>query len=340
MIDVHNIVNLLNAAVSLESLDEVYQSVLGKKGSLSAEFSRLKDLSPEEKKSVWQSLSEARTMIQSAFDAKSYELNVAVINEKLLDDVVDISLDPIADPKGYYWLLVSTRRHIEQLCKEMWFVVEYGHDVVSKYENFESVNIPLTHPATEMHDTIFLDKEDERGESLVLRTHTSAIQNGLMKKYGVPMRAVIPAKVYRYEDLDASHDTVFYQLEGMVIDKDVSIGQCKGFLIKLLSAIFEKEIWIRMRPAYFPFVEPGFEIDASCPICDGKGCSLCKKTWWIEILGAGMIHPNVLKEWGVDPSVYTWFAFGVGINRIVAIKYGISDIRYFTNWDLRFGQSF
>lgn len=222
----------------------------------------------------------------------------------------------------------------------MGFIIEYGKDVVTKYENFYSVNIPSTHPATEMHDTYFLDQKDPDGDNLVLRTQTSAMQNDLMKRYGAPLKAVVPGKVYRNESTDASHDTVFWQLEGMVIDKNISIGHCKEMLTSLLSAIFGKSMTIRMRPAYFPFVEPGFEIDASCPICEQKGCSLCKHTGWIEIVGAGMIHPRVLEEGGIDSKEYTGFAFGMGINRVVSIKYGIKDIRYFTNGDLRFLRSF
>lgn len=156
--------------------------------------------------------------------------------------------------------------------------------MVTKFENFTSLNIPLTHPATEMHDTFFLTDRDETGENYVLRTHTTALDNNLIKQHGVPCKIVVPSKVYRYEATDASHDTTFYQLEGMVIDKGVSIAHFKDFIQKLLSAIFEKEVTVRMRPGYFPFVEPGFEIDASCPICGGDGCSLCKKTGWIELM--------------------------------------------------------
>lgn len=212
--------------------------------------------------------------------------------------------------------------------------------MVTKYENFISLNIPLTHPATEMHDTFFLEDRDESGENYVLRTHTTAMDNDLIKEFGVPCKIVIPSKVYRYEATDASHDTTFYQLEGIVIDRNMSIAHFKDFIQRLLSAILETEITVRMRPGYFPFVEPGFEIDASCPICHGDGCSLCKKTGWIEIMGAGMLHPEVLKQAGIDPKEYSGFAFGMGINRLVAVKYRIKDIRLFTNGDLRFSRSF
>lgn len=325
---------------SIEQLDAYNNEVLGKSWLLNQEFSKLKSATPEEKKDIGEKISLLKKELQAHYDMKYIELQTIKVNKELENDLVDIGVEaPLAD-RWFYGLLTKTRREMEQICKEMWFVIEYGHDVVTKYENFEATNIPLSHPATEMHDTIFLNKEDERGEELILRTHTSAMQNGLMKKYGVPLNVVVPWKVYRYEDLDASHDTVFFQLEGMVVDKGISIAHFKDFITKLLSAVFGMEVGIRMRPAYFPFVEPGFEIDATCPICSWKWCALCKKTGWIEILWAGMIHPNVLKEGWIDSDIYSWFAFGIWINRVVAIKYGIKDIRYFTNGDLRFGQSF
>lgn len=236
-------------------------------------------------------------------------------------------------------LLHQERRRIEDICSSMGFAIHYGHDVVTKYENFYSVNIPATHPATEMHDTLFLYQHDKNGENLILRTHTSAMQNMLIKTYGVPLRTVIPGKVYRNENLDASHDNVFWQLEGMVIDKGISIAHFKDIMTQFLTAVFERETTMRMRPAYFPFVEPGFEIDASCPICDQKGCPLCKHTGRIELLGAGMIHPEVLRQADVDPTVYSGFAFGIGVTRLVAIKHYIKDVRYFTNGDVRFLQT-
>ncbi len=340
MIDVQALLKQLDECTTLDECESFHKENLAKKGLLAQAFANLKNASPEEKKTLWQMLSHAKKSLQEAYDAKIHYFTVQEINKELANDVVDITVDGETHQVGYYGLLAKTRRQIESLCQQMWFVVEYGHDVVSKYENFEAVNIPLTHPATEMHDTIYMNDVDERGENFVLRTHTTAIQNGMFKKYGVPLKAVMAGKVYRYEDLDASHDTVFYQLDGIVVDKWISIAHFKDFMTKLLSWIFEFDVKIRMRPAYFPFVEPGFEIDATCPICQWKWCNLCKKTGWIEILGAWMIHPNVLREGGIDPNEYSWFAFGIGINRVVAIKYGIKDIRYFTNGDLRFVRSF
>lgn len=221
----------------------------------------------------------------------------------------------------------------------MGFVMEYGTDVVTKFENFESVNIPLTHPATEMHDTIYLTDKDSNGENLILRTHTSSMQNYLIQKYGLPLKAVVPGRTYRFENMDATHDTMFYQMEGVVIDKDISIAHFKELMTKLLSALLHKNVETRMRPGYFPFVEPGFEIDVRYDIYN-KETGNMEKSKWMEILGAGMIHPNVLKEAGVDSTQRSGFAFGIGISRLAAVRYGIKDIRYFTNGDLRFAKSF
>lgn len=221
----------------------------------------------------------------------------------------------------------------------MGFIVESGTEVVTKFENFESVNIPLTHPATEMQDTIYLNDEDAHGEKLILRTQTSALQNYIIKKYGVPLKSVMPGKVYRYENMDATHDTMFYQLEGMVIDKGLSIAHFKGLMTELLEAILKTKVETRMRPGYFPFVEPGFEIDVRYEFLN-KTTGKMETSKRMEILGAGMIHPHVLELAGVDPKEYSGFAFGIGISRLAAVRYGIKDIRYFTNGDLRFARSF
>jgi len=334
------LIEQLKTVNTLQELESAYELSLGKKWRLAWQYATLKDLSPEEKKSVGSELASAKQQLSDLYENKLNIFKNDQINEQLANDIVDISTPALTQKKWSYSLLTSTRRKIEDICQNMGFTIEYGHDMVTKFENFISLNIPLTHPATEMHDTFFLTDKDETEENYVLRTHTTSIDNDLIKHYGVPCKIAIPSKVYRYEATDASHDTTFYQLEGMYIDKGVSIAHFKDFIQKILSAIFEKEVTVRMRPWYFPFVEPWFEIDASCPMCQGKWCSLCKKTGWIEIMWAGMLHPEVLKQAGIDPKEYSWYAFGMGINRLVAVKYRIKDIRLFTNGDLRFSRSF
>ncbi|HBB03496.1 TPA: hypothetical protein DCZ39_01135 [Patescibacteria group bacterium] len=198
--------------------------------------------------------------LTAAYEQKQQHFMMGQINEQLEKDLVDISLD-IPSEQGSYSILAEVRRDAEDICKSMGFIMEYGTEIVTKFENFESVNIPLTHPATEMHDTIYLNDKDSSGENLILRTHTSSMQNYLIKKYGLPLRAVVPGRTYRFENMDASHDTMFYQMEGIIIDKDISVAHFKEMITKLLSAVLHKNVETRMRPGYFPFVEPGFEID-------------------------------------------------------------------------------
>ncbi len=319
-------------------LDNFFQIYLGKKWLLNEEFKVMVDLAPQEKKERGAQLSEIKTKLTEAYEARELEFKLGQINQQLEKDLVDISIDTLSS-NGSYSLLAQIRRDAEEICKSMGFIVEYGTDMVTKFENFESVNIPLTHPATEMHDTIYLNDKDPSWENLILRTHTSSMQNYLIQKYGLPLKAVVPWRTYRFENMDASHDTMFYQMEWIVIDKDISVAHFKEMITKLLSALLHKNVETRMRPWYFPFVEPGFEIDVRYEVYN-------KETWkkelsnWMEILGAGMIHPNVLKAAGVDPSQRSGFAFGVGISRLAAVRYGIKDIRYFTNGDLRFAKSF
>lgn len=338
--DISHLLDTIESSISLEELEKAHEASLGKKGRLSWHYASLKDLSPEEKRKVGGELAHAKKQLTELYEEKLNTLKTEYINTQLEQDIIDISTPHIHHHPWSYSLLTYTRRKIEEICQNMGFHIEYGHDMVTKFENFMSLNIPLTHPATEMHDTFFLEDRDETGENYVLRTHTTALDNSMIQEFWVPCKIVVPSKVYRYEATDASHDTTFYQLEGIVIDNNMSIAHFKDFIQKLLSAILESEITVRMRPGYFPFVEPGFEIDASCPICKGEWCSLCKKTGWIELMGAGMLHPEVLRQAGVDPKSYSWFAFGMGINRLVAVKYRIKDIRLFTNGDLRFSRSF
>lgn len=338
MLDVEKILQELEQIAEVAQLEDFFQKYLGKRGLLNDEFKALLALSPEEKKTQWSQLSDAKVALTTAYDAKAQEFALREINAQLSQDIVDMSLDTHAD-MGTYSLLANIRRDAEDICKGMGFVMEYGNEAVTKFENFESVNIPLTHPATEMHDTIYLQEQDPTGEHLVLRTQTSAMQNYLIKKYGLPLKAVVPGKVYRFDDMNATHDQMFYQLEGIVIDKHISLAHFKEMMSKLLSALLHKNVETRMRPGYFPFVEPGFEIDVRYDVYN-KETGKMEKSKWMEILWAGMIHPNVLKEAGVDPTQRSGFAFGVGISRLAAVRYAIKDIRYFTNGDLRFAKSF
>lgn len=334
------ILSELEQIKTVEDLEERFQKYLGKKWLLPTEFKVMGSLSPEEKREKWQQLSSLKSALESAYEKKNNEISSQAINAMLEKDLVDISLPWTHLEKGYYNLLARTRREVEEIAQSLGFIVENSTEIVTKFENFESVNIPITHPATEMHDTIYVDKKDGRWEPFVLRTHTSSGQNYAIKKHWLPIKVVVPGRCYRFDEMDATHDTMFYQLEWLYIDKNISIANFKNIITTFLSAILKKEVEIRMRPAFFPFTEPWFEIDARYDIVDPKTWTK-QKSKWIEILWAGMVHENVLKSAWVDVNEWwTGFAFWLWINRITAMKYGIKDIRYFTNWDLRFLKSF
>lgn len=323
----------LATCTTVEALQEFHAAYLGKNGLVSQQYKTLKDLDPEAKKQAWPAIQALQQQLEDAFFAQQ-----DVVKEKLREaDMANTYIDrstPI-HPKhlGKLTLMNTMRRHVEDVFRSMWFHIAYGHHVVTQRENFHSVNIPSSHPATEMHDTLYLQNTDETWKKQVLRTHTSAHQVELIKQYGVPCKFVIPGKVYRNEKMDASHDCVFWQLEGVVIDEHMNIGHFKSLMTAILEWLLEQTgVEIRMRPAYFPFVEPGFEIDAKF--------QLGKKNERVELLWAWMIHPEVLKNAGVDPEKYSGFAFGIGLTRLIALKYWLKDIRLLTNGDVRFVQSF
>lgn len=323
-----------------QQLDQVYDQYLGKNGSITAGFKTIGSLSPEEKKTIGAQLGELKQHATTLYEQHSKELTSARINAQLQSELIDIHSIGLKQMSGHYHLLTQVRHEVESIFGHLWFAIEYGDEVVTKYDNFESVNIPLTHPATEMHDTYYLTQTDDRGQNLVLRTHTSAMQQQIIRRYGSEFKCIIPGKVYRCESTDVSHDTMFWQLEGMVVGKAISIPDFTGLMQEIFSALFQRDVTVRLRPSYFPFTEPSFEMDVSCTPDQPELYKLSKETGWLEIGGAGMIHPQVLLMSGVDPEQYSGFAFGMGLTRMAAIKYQIRDIRYFTNSDLRFIQSF
>jgi len=323
-----------------EQLTEFYQKYLGKKGELAAEFKKLGSLEPEQRKTRWAELSQIKTTLEESFKKRQDQIRRQIRDKQMQNDPVGFATPPQNFKLGHYSLIEQELRIISKIFYRLGFRIEEGPRIVDKKNNFYLLNIPKDHPATEMQDTFYVNLKDEDGEYKVLRTHTSSYQVPLLKKYGAPLKAVIPGKVFRNEKMDASHDMWFWQLEWLYVDKNVNVGTFKHIMEEFLTLYFGTKTHIRLRPSYFPFVEPGFEIDVSCPICKWEGCRLCKHTGWIELLGAWIVHPEVIKNWGLDPQIRRGFAFGVGINRLVAIKYEIPDIRLLTSWDLRFSQSF
>ncbi len=242
-------------------------------------------------------------------------------------------------PKGHQHPLTSMISEINQIFSEIGFVFAEGPEAETEHYNFDQLNVPKDHPSRDMQDTFWF-KNSDVSEPTVLRTHTSPVQARYMEKNQPPIRIIAPGRVYRADELDASHSPVFHQLEGLVIDENITFGDLKGTIRAMVEEIYGKEQEVRFRPSYFPFTEPSAEVDVSCIVCQGKGCSLCSRTGWLEIMGSGMVHPNVLRMSGIDPEKYSGFAFGMGIDRITLLKYGINDIRLLFENDRRFLKQF
>lgn len=326
---------------SLEDLYNLQVEYLGRKGKLTNILRGLKDLSEKEKPIIGQLSNTIKNRMEDAFTAKQKEIETRQISKELQKDFFDTTIPGKARELGHIHPLSQVQEEVERIFSQMGFAVMDGPEVESEYYNFEGLNIPADHPARDMQDTFFIEeKNDAKHGRMVLRTHTSPVQVRTMEKYGAPLRVIVPGRVFRYEATDASHDTTFYQVEGLLIDKNISLSHLKGVMAEFLSRLFGKEVTVRFRPGYFPFVEPGLELDFSCLICNQKGCRVCKQTGWVEFMGAGMVHENVLKAGGVDPKKYQGWAFGFGLTRLVMMRYAIDDIRLLTNGDLRFVKQF
>ena len=316
---------------SLDSLQEIRNRYLSKKSELMSLMSLLGQMSPEERKEFGQALNQAKGEIASLIEAKQTELQEKELQEKLAKETIDITLPGRKDEMGGKNPFHVVKDEITEIFLGMGFEVADGPEVEQDLYNFELLNIPQDHPARDMQDTFYID-----GTTL-LRTHTSPVQAHTMEKaQGQPIRIICPGKTYRRDDDDATHSHQFAQIEGLVIDKDINIGHLKATLELFAKKMFGEKREIRLRPSYFPFTEPSVEVDITCANCDGKGCSMCKGTGYIEILGGGMVHPNVLKMNGYDPEQYSGFAFGIGIERVAILRYGIDDIRKFYTNDVRF----
>ena len=319
----------LSNVKNAEDLNNLRVAFLGKNGHLTNAMKLIKDMSVEDKKAFGVGINILKDEVSKTIDSKKVELDNLKIQEEL-NTMPRVDLTTPADQaRGSLHPITIIQQRLVNIFRGMGFTVEDGNEVETEYNNFEAVNIPKFHPARDMQDTFFLDNGQ------VLKTHTSALQNKTMRKYGAPLKAIFPGRCFRNEELDASHENTFFQMEGMMIDKNVSISNLIYFMKTMLSEVFEREVNVRLRPGFFPFVEPGFELDSSCPYCGGKGCRVCKHSGWIELCPCGMIHPNVLKMGGIDPEEYQGFAFGLGLSRLVMMTYGFTDIRYLNGKDLK-----
>lgn len=336
---------------SLSGLNEQSQILnlkseyLGKKGHVSEVLKSLKDATPEERKEIGPKANGIKNTIQDSINEKLSLLERDEINKKLESQKIDTSLLESVFEKdnshgGFHPRTLITQE-IEDVFLSMGFDILDGPHIEDEFHNFEALNIPGDHPARDMQDTFwFHDPHSDEENKYLLRTHTSTIQVRGMMSRKAPFRFIAPGKVFRCERTDASHEMIFHQLEGMMVGEDISVANLIYFMKSLLSEIFKKEVEVRLRPGFFPFVEPGFELDIRCLICAGKGCSVCKQSGWVELLPCGMIHPNVLKAGNIDPEKYNGFAFGLGLDRLVMMKYGIDDIRHLNSGDLRFNEQF
>ena len=331
----------IESANSAESLKDVEREYLGKKGQVTGLLKGVKDMPIEEKKSLGKAVNDIKKELADIISKRSKAIDREAIDAQLENDWIDLSAPGKRRTRGSIHPLSQTQEEVERIFQQMGFTIIDGPEIESEFYNFEGLNIPAYHPARDMQDTFFIDKdEDEKEGRLVLRTHTSPNQVRTMLKHGAPLRIVVPGRVFRNEALDASHEHTFDQVEGLLIDKDISIAHLKGAMQEFLGRLFRKEMKVRFRPGYFPFVEPGLELDMSCVFCSGKGCKTCKYTGWIEFMGCGMVHPNVLRAGGVNPDEYQGWAFGFGLTRLTMMRHNIHDIRYLTNGDLRINQQF
>lgn len=331
----------LNKSKTLEDLQNVHIAYFGKKGKLKNILAGVKDLSDDEKKTFGKAANDLKVQLEGQFKMKQNELESEEIERSLKEEWIDLTAPGRSYEMGHIHPVAQTQEEVERIFQQMGFSIIDGPEIESEYYNFEGLNIPAHHPARDMQDTFFIDKPANAEEGhLVLRTHTSPNQVRAMKKYGLPIRIIVPGRVFRNEATDASHEHTFDQVEGLLIDKNISIAHLKGVMTEFLSRLFKKEMKIRFRPGYFPFVEPGMELDMSCVFCDEKGCRVCKKTGWIEFMGCGMTHPHVIRAGGGDPDVYQGWAFGFGLTRLVMMRYGIDNIRHLTSGDVKFLEQF
>ena len=325
----------LEAVSSLEELKNLKVRYLGKKGSLTEILRAMGALSAEERPKVGQVVNEIRAELEEKIDACGGLLEEKTLAEKLANEKVDITLPGRSVKIGHLHPITLTMREIKKIFMRMGFAVCEGPEIENDYYNFEALNLPKDHPARDMQDSFYITEE------FLLRTHTSPVQARTMQSLegNAPIRMIAPGKVYR-RDYDATHSPMFHQVEGLVVDKNISMADLKGTLELFLREMFGNSVKVRLRPSFFPFTEPSAEVDISCVICGGSGCRVCKNSGWLEILGSGMVHPNVLDMSGFDPSEVSGFAFGMGVERIAMLKYGIDDLRLFFENDLRFIRQF
>lgn len=324
----------LGSAVTLEDVESVRVEFLGRKGKLAEISKEMGKLADKDRASAGKLLNAAKQELESKIDARKAALESQALDARLKSEWIDLTAPAPGVRPGSLHPVTQVQQELEEVFRSMGFAVLDGPEVETEYYNFDALNIPGDHPARDAQDTFWL--KDGR----LLRTHTSPVQIRGLEKLGPPLKMIAPGRVFRNEEVDASHEHTFYQLEGMMVDRDVSVAHVIYFMKTLLSAVFHRDVTVRLRPGFFPFVEPGFELDIQCLICGGTGCPVCKHSGWVELLPCGLVHPAVLRYCGVDPEVWNGFAFGLGLTRLAMMRYAIDDIRLLNGGDLRFLKQF
>ncbi|MGH8250715.1 MAG: phenylalanine--tRNA ligase subunit alpha [Steroidobacteraceae bacterium] len=317
------------ASADVAALEAVRVAALGKKGEVTGVLQGLGKLPAAERRDAGAAINAAKDRITAALEARRADLDAQSLDRELNAEAIDVTLPGRGQSVGGLHPVTRARLRIEEIFRRAGFIVAEGPEVEDDFHNFEALNIPADHPARAMHDTFYF------GDGKLLRTHTSPVQIRAMKLKGVPIRLVAPGPAYRH-DSDVTHSPMFHQVEGLVIDEDISLADLKGVLSGFAEQYFEKPRGLRFRPSYFPFTEPSAEVDIECVLCDGRGCRICKQTGWLEILGCGMVHPNVLTACGIDSTRWQGYAFGMGIERLAMLRYAVTDLRLFFENDLRF----
>ena len=313
----------------INALEQLRVNYLGKKGELTVLMQTLGKLSAEERPKAGALINAAKNQVQDALNTRKDSLEQAALSAKLAAEKIDVTLSGRGQASGGLHPVTRTLERVEQFFTHIGYSVAEGPEVEDDYHNFEALNIPGHHPARAMHDTFYFNA------NMLLRTHTSPVQVRTMESKQPPIRIVCPGRVYR-SDSDITHSPMFHQVEGLLIDRDINFADLKGTIEEFLRVFFEKELAVRFRPSYFPFTEPSAEVDMECVMCSGKGCRVCKQTGWLEVMGCGMVHPNVLRMSGIDPEEFSGFAFGMGVERLAMLRYGVNDLRLFFDNDLRF----
>jgi len=327
----------IDRAESLKELDEVFKEVFGKEGEIKKISKTIPKLPKEKRRIFGEKFGKIKENLMKEFEKRASELKEKAEKEAEEKEWIDVTVPPKKVPIGHYHPITLAKRKIEEIFQSMGFEIVEGPEIEDEWHNFDALNIPPDHPA---RDVLSLGKTFYLKNGGLMRSHTSSVQIRYMEKNQPPLRIIVPGRVFRLDAIDASHEIDFWQLEGLMVGKDISVANFKAIVEEFLKRFFEKEVKIRLRPSYFPFTEPSFEVDISCVLCNGKGCQVCKNSGWLECGGAGMVHPNVYKNCKLDPREWQGFAFGFGINRLAMLKYKIPDIRLFNSGDLRFLNQF